>query len=60
MDTSPEARSSFGLSLTEIDNSAEQFFVVTVGSEAGQAVLDDTSVIAATKEAIESVETTLP
>ncbi|GBD01536.1 Anaerobic sulfite reductase subunit A [bacterium HR18] len=41
MGTGPEARAGFDLSLTEVLTENRHYFVVTVGSEAGQAVLAD-------------------
>jgi ferredoxin len=59
MDTGPEARSGFDLSLTEIISSTEHFFVATVGSEAGKVVLADTPAIVASHFDIESAENIL-
>ena len=43
MNTGPKAKKGFDLSLTEVINSEEHFFVVHVGSEKGHAVLETIS-----------------
>lgn len=56
MNTGPKADKGFDLSITEVINSDEHYFVVETGSEKGEEVLDHVESISASAEQISKAE----
>lgn len=56
METGPKAKRGFDLSLTEVVNDREHYFVVEAGSEKGEAILDSLSLPQCREEEVEKAE----
>ncbi len=56
METGPKAKRGYDLSLTEVVNDREHYFVVDVGSDKGKAILDSLSLPQCREEEVEKAE----